>query len=190
MKKNILQYLSFLKDPKPRIFQKWKVHLLGLLAIIWLFPLISHAQNWGAEQKAPPLPPHLENYQNNFGSSIAIDGHYAVVGAPGNNARTGVAYVLWYNGSSWVQKAVLRPSDMDEYDRFSSSVSISGDQVVIVGSRGTSFNPSAHAYVFEKPEEGWSDMSETAKLSPSDGATYDDIFDWSVGISGNQVVVG
>jgi hypothetical protein len=45
------------------------------------------------------------------------------------------------------------------------------------------------AYVFVKPAGGWANMTETAKLTASDGAA-NDFFGNSVAISGDTVVVG
>ena len=50
-------------------------------------------------------------------------------------------------------------------------------------------NNSGSAYVFVKPSGGWSDATQTAKLTASDGATFDD-FGWSVSVSGDTIVVG
>ena len=44
------------------------------------------------------------------------------------------------------------------------------------------------AYVFAKPRGGWVNMTETAKLTPSDG-TVRDLFGRFVAISGDTVAV-
>jgi hypothetical protein len=62
------------------------------------------------------------------------------------------------------------------------SVSISGNVIVA----GTVVNA---AYVFVKPVSGWQNMTQTAKLTPSDGVEGD-FFGDSVAISGNVIVVG
>ncbi|MCH8343331.1 MAG: FG-GAP repeat protein [Planctomycetes bacterium] len=85
--------------------------------------------------------------------------------------------------------AKLTASDAALEDRFGHSVSISGGAVVIgayldddAGIR------SGSAYVFEKPRDGWVDMTETAKLTASDAAEFQ-WFGRSVSISGDFVVV-
>ena len=45
------------------------------------------------------------------------------------------------------------------------------------------------AYVFTEPASGWASMTQTAKLTASDGAAGDQ-FGCAVSISGNTVVVG
>ncbi|MCH8345108.1 MAG: FG-GAP repeat protein [Planctomycetes bacterium] len=73
---------------------------------------------------------------------------------------------------------------------FGFSVSISGD-VVVVGAYFDDDNgrDSGSAYVFVKPRGGWVSMTQTAKLTASDGAA-DDQFGNSVSISGDVAVVG
>jgi hypothetical protein len=86
----------------------------------------------------------------------------------------------------WVQLAELTASDGAAGDGFGSSVSISGNTVV-VGSPNSNSRRGV-AYVFEKPERGWANITQTAKLTAWDGA--DAKFGSSVAISGNTIVVG
>ena len=85
-----------------------------------------------------------------------------------------------------IQKAKLTASDGAADDYFG-SVSISGDTVV-VGAEGDDSDKGS-AYVFVKPSGGWSNMTQTAKLTASDGAEGDE-FGNSVSVSGDTVVVG
>ena len=80
----------------------------------------------------------------------------------------------------------LLPSDGAAYHDFGNSVAISDNQIV-VGTQGDDDNGSSSgsAYVFEKPSSGWANMTQTAKLLPSDGAR-NDYFGNSVAISGGQ----
>ena len=73
---------------------------------------------------------------------------------------------------------------------FGYSVAISGNQIV-VGAHLDNDNGiySGSAYVFKKPTSGWTNMTQTAKLLPSDGGA-EDRFGCAVAISGNQIVVG
>ncbi|MDX2361074.1 MAG: T9SS type A sorting domain-containing protein [Crocinitomicaceae bacterium] len=129
---------------------------------------------------------YASNLENNFGTSVAIDGDYAVIGAVGAYDRAGNAYVLYYNGTTWEKLAELTASDAVAIDLFGTAVSISGDVIAVGASRSSG---SGGVYVFEKPVSGWVDMTETAKLSPSNGASLD-YFGHSVGIDGDVVAVG
>ncbi len=50
-------------------------------------------------------------------------------------------------------------------------------------------NASGSAYVFQKPLGGWVDMTQTAKLTASEGAA-NDLFGHSVSNNGDVVVIG
>ncbi len=132
--------------------------------------------------------------ETRFGSAVAISGDTLVVGALGVNTGLGSAYVFVKPGGGWAnmaQTAKLTPSDGATNDDFGFSVAISGDALV-VGANGDAFgvnNQQGSAYVFAKPGGGWANMTQTAKLTASDGAAVD-AFGWSVAISGDTVLVG
>lgn len=134
-----------------------------------------------------------------FGNSVAISGDTIVVGAffdgdpgmfPWNPAipdESGSAYVFRYDGSSWVEEAKLRASDGAAFDMFGTSVSVSGDTVV-VGANGDDDNGAASgaAYVFRFDGAAW---VEEAKLTASDDAAGDR-FGSSVSVTGDMVAIG
>jgi uncharacterized protein (DUF2345 family) len=85
---------------------------------------------------------------------------------------------------SLTQLAELTASDSGGIGSgFGDAIAMSGDTIV-VGAPG-----AGAAYVFVKPASGWANMTQTAELTPSDGALALD-FGLSVGISGNTIVVG
>jgi hypothetical protein len=124
-----------------------------------------------------------------FGTSVAVSGDTAVVGALWFQA----AYVFEQPAGGWVdmtENAKLTASDGAPGEEFGVSVSVSGD-TALVGAHYDSDNGSrsGSAYVFEKPADGWHDMTETQKVTPSDGAA-DDRFGVSVSLSGDTALVG
>ena len=136
------------------------------------------------------LPPiyYSNNEDNYYGHSVAIDGNYAVVGTYGYEGRKGRAFVLYYNGTNWVTQAQLTASTANYSDDFGYSVSISGNTIV-VGAYGDDNNGTntGAVYVFNKPVNGWTDMTETVRLNASDGSNW---FGRFVSISGDNIVVG
>ena len=79
--------------------------------------------------------------QQAYGTSVAIDGDIAVVGAPGDSNEKGAAYVLRTTdgGATYVELAKLTASDRYSVageHRFGWSVAIEGNTVV-VGAPGT-----------------------------------------------------
>ena len=127
-----------------------------------------------------------------FGVSVSISGDTLVVGARNNNSN-GAAYLFERDAGGagyWGQVAKLTASDGAAYDYFGTAVSISGDTVVI-GADGDADSGygSGSAYLFERPVTGWADMTETAKLTASDGAEEDGL-GYSISVSGDTVIVG
>ncbi|MBL8692560.1 MAG: FG-GAP repeat protein [Planctomycetes bacterium] len=149
-----------------------------------------------------------------FGYSVAISGDTVVIGTPGEDSNatgvngsqfdnssidSGAAYVFVRNGLSWSQQAYVKPSNSGPLDNFGSSVAISGNTIV-VGSPGEdssstgvnnfqgvdSAGDSGAAYVFERIGTTWSQQAYL-KASNTDA---DDRFGYTVGISGDTIVVG
>lgn len=82
------------------------------------------------------------------------------------------------------QLAMLYSNDPVSIDFFGNSVDFSGDTVVV--GDNTKNGGDGAAYIFTRSGDTW---SQQAKLIPSDAATADN-FGYSVGISGDTVVVG
>ena len=75
-----------------------------------------------------------------FGTSVSIDGDYAIIGAPQNDdagSNSGSAYVFVRSGTTWTQQAKLTASDEATGDKFGWSVSISGDKAIVGAAQTT-----------------------------------------------------
>ncbi|MFZ0285493.1 MAG: FG-GAP repeat protein [Terriglobales bacterium] len=133
-----------------------------------------------------------------FGWSVSTGGNMIVVGSPfhavGANLGQGAAYVFVEPANGWTnmtQTAELVASDGSANAFFGSSVAISGNTIVVgAGSAAVNGNPhQGIAYVFVEPANGWQNMTQTAKLTASDGYVGDEL-GAAVAISGNTVVAG
>ena len=125
-----------------------------------------------------------------FGFSVAVSGDTAVIGSRNGDglvANSGSAYVFEKFGGLWSQTTKLTASDGTQFNEFGFSVALSGDTAVI-GAKGDDDRGTASgsAYVFEKIGALW---SQTAKLTASDGAQFDE-FGVSVALSGDTAVIG
>ena len=122
-----------------------------------------------------------------LGHSAAMSGDTIVVGKPEFGGDTlGAVYVFIKPASGWAdmtESAKLTASDVTRWLGY--SVAISGDTIV---AGAPDPNSSGAAYVFVKPASGWSNMTETAKLTVTNQTTYS--FGSSVSLSGNTLVVG
>lgn len=127
-----------------------------------------------------------------FGASVSISGNVVVVGAPGTNGFTGAVYVFVEPANGWqnmTQTAELRASDGRTQDSLGSSVSVSGNTIAAGAQKamiGANSQQGAE-YVFVEPTSGWVNMTQTAKLTASDGVAKDWL-GWTSGISGDTVV--
>ncbi len=126
------------------------------------------------------------------GASVSVSGNTVVAGAPGCSGCgfTGAAYVFTMPVNGWAnmtQTAKLTASDGAVNNQFGFAVSIDGNTIA-VGAHGDSKSRGA-VYVFVEPSGGWTDMTETAKLTGSDSKSGD-LLGRSVSISGGTVVAG
>ena len=121
-----------------------------------------------------------------FGTSVALDGDIAVIGASGDESSQGAAYVFNRIGSTWTQQAKLTASDGASSDYFGVSVALSG-YCALVGATGDDDlgSSSGSAYLFERA--GGTTWFQRAKLTASDGAS-DDFFGISVALTGSTEV--
>lgn len=158
-----------------------------LINLFLIFIIQVYSQNVNEIYKALPIP-YNETSNLEFGSSVAVDGNYAVVGACGYRKYQGCAYVFYKNGSDWEQVAKLTASDTDYSQRFGYDVDISGDNI-IVGVKSSSSSTVNKVYLFTRPQSGWTDMTETAKLTASDYDLYDK-FGYSLSISDDIIAIG
>ena len=132
-----------------------------------------------------------------FGSSVSIDGYYAIVGARLNDDKgsdAGTAYIFAPNDldpNNWDQMAKLNASDAAANDYFGASVAI-GAGHALVGAYGNDDNGSnsGSAYIFAPNEIDPNDWDQQAKLTASDAAA-NDYFGFSVAIGiGRRAIVG
>lgn len=125
-----------------------------------------------------------------FGNAVAISGDSVVVGAYFDDdagSSSGSAYVFVRSGSSWSQQFKLVASDEAAGDWFGYSVAISGDSIVVGAfNNDDAGSASGSAYVYFRSGSSW---SQQEKLTASDAA-FGDQFGYSVGISGDYVIVG
>ncbi|MBL7817304.1 MAG: T9SS type A sorting domain-containing protein [Saprospiraceae bacterium] len=148
-------------------------------------------------QEAKVVAPDRQTIDE-FGTSVAISGNYAIVGAKQGFRDTafisaGAAYIFKRTGTIWEQEAKIVASDRAAGDRFGHTVAISGDYA-IVGARNEGEDSSGRntlvsagsAYIFKRTGTGW---EQEAKIVASDremGA----LFGRSVAISGDYAIVG
>ncbi len=127
-----------------------------------------------------------------FGSFVAIDGDYVVVGAERDDSRgadAGAVYVFQRTeDNTWDSGIKLLAFDGAAGDRFGWSVAVGGDNIV-VGSlyEDTQGENAGAVYVFQ--QTGTNSWDAGIKLLAPDGVA-DNLFGFSVDIKGDYVIVG
>jgi hypothetical protein len=127
------------------------------------------------------------DYSDYFGSSVAIDGDRAIIGARSDDSpleAAGSAYVFTRSGGTFTQQQKLTASDAQLYAFFGNRVAIDGDTALVAAHRDAG-NKGA-AYVFTFSGTTW---SEQAKLTASDGVA-NDYFGNSLALLGDVALVG
>ena len=144
--------------------------------------------------------------EDQFGSSVAVQGNTIVVGArqesgdgsdPGDNSAeyAGAAYLFVRNGEAWTEQAYIKASSPEAYSNFGDSVALDGDTIVIGASQsGFEFNRLVErqqssygsVHIFTGNGSTWTQQAQLkeAKNEP------DNRFGRSVAIAGDTVVVG
>ena len=120
-----------------------------------------------------------------FGSSVALDGNVAVVGAHfegGAGFWAGAAYVFRHNGTQWVEEQKLTGGDTEAFDFFGAAVAVEND-VIVVGAPGDG-GETGSAYVFGYNGTTW---MEEQKLTLSETSLG---FGAPLSLDGNVLLVG
>lgn len=136
------------------------------------------------------LYPSYPEFNQHFGSALAVDGDTLAVGAesyPSAAVNHGAVYVFVRENGRWLEQALLTAADADVGDFMGRTVDISGD-VIVAGADGDDDlgNYSGAAYVFRRHGTLW---VREAKLRASDG-TPGDFFGVSVAVDGSTILVG
>jgi hypothetical protein len=129
-----------------------------------------------------------------YGSSVSIDGDYAVIGAPEYNIGAsqfkgtgpsghGIAVVCKSSGFDMQEIAFIRASDHDNGSKFGQSVSIDGEWIA-VGAYNQ--NDSGAVYLYKKPNTGWQDTVESQKIKSNTKSA----FGYAVDMQNDQLVIG
>ncbi len=163
---------------------------LILLLPILLFSIIINSQNWGEQILNQPN----QEAGNTFGFSVDIDGDYAVIGAPGENERTGSAHIYKKDvDGNWNYHQKIEAylgKHSDEY--FGYIVAIQGDYIFVSAPTDrlneVDFeNPAGSVMIYKKDANNlWTGVQ---RLHSSD-IRRGDYFGSDIAVDGDFLVVG
>jgi hypothetical protein len=138
---------------------------------------------WSVQQAL--LPTDAATATDEVGSSVALSGDTAVVGAAGKDSGRGAAYVFVRGGTTWTQQQKLSASDGARQDRFGASVAVSGDTIVVGATDAPHTSGPPAAYIYTRSGTSW---TETQKLVAKEATTS--ALGCSAAISGDTAVYG
>jgi len=133
------------------------------------------------------LPSAGGGIDHRFGTSVSVSGNRMVVGAPRyslNSIKHGAVYVFDFDGNKWNESQILTPFDGEENDEFGTSVSLSGNRLLIGAPRDN--NSTGTVFIYDFDGVSW---LFTEKLHANDGGVGDK-FGISVSLDGNRALIG
>jgi len=127
---------------------------------------------------------------DNFGTSVAISGNYAIVGSPRDFVGAymlGSAYIFERIAGTWIEvMKVSAPSNL-HMASFGASVSIHGDYIIIGAYRNGMWpDYNGAAYIYERIAGTWTYNTQLTASDPD----IDDYYGFSVSLSGDYAVIG
>jgi hypothetical protein len=150
----------------------------------YVFVPDSQGPSWTETLKLTPGDPQSDD---GFGSSIALSGSTAIVGAPGLAS----AYIFGFDPQGpipWTQVAKLMGDNTSPSSGFGMHVALTGDEAIVGDIEDDAMDEGA-AYVFARNQQAKNAWGRVAKLVASD-LRRDDFFGSSVAISGGTALVG
>lgn len=154
-----------------------------------------YTYNWNGDEWVfgQKIAPSDVSTTSAFGKTISISGTRMVIGASSDSStanQAGSAYTYTWNGTGWDFLEKLEPTvsvTTTEFHNFGSSVSISGDKMVI-GSQGSDHvvNSGGVIYTYQWGGSSWGSPTKSAYS----GLQVGDIYGASLALSGDKLVVG
>ncbi|MBF0346438.1 MAG: FG-GAP repeat protein, partial [Magnetococcales bacterium] len=175
-------------DANPGIYDTGSAYLFHKVDGVWTqqSKLLGSSQNW----------------YDDFGYSVAIDGNIALVSSPfydhSGYYDSGVVHVYERQADgNWNQVQILSAPELGNYDRFGLSLAVSGDTLVI-GMPGEDNVTSTQTYydsgailVYQRQSDGtWTHAAKLTGTLTADGGEGSSGFGTSVAIDGHTIVAG
>ncbi|MBK9754176.1 MAG: FG-GAP repeat protein [Nannocystis sp.] len=159
----------------------------GLGLVVGLVPVVAAAMVPVHAQQQPIVAP-VRGAGDQFGSAIAVDGDFAVIGAPTRTSvylGAGAFYLLQRSGDTWTVTLTYDELTTTSPNRaLGSSLAIRGD-LLAVGAPGASAVGQTYLYRYTRGL-GWTMATLLGSPLPTVGAR----FGAAVGVAQGQVLVG
>ncbi len=141
------------------------------------------ANGWVEHKKL--LPPDLTKAVN-FGFSVSIHGHNALVGAkdyPGVFFKQGAVFMYHFDGMDWKQNAFFDSSGGQKDDDFGYKVAVHANTAVVTASNP---NNSGFAHIFQNNGEEWNRIA----IKGMDFPSFYHVFGTGLDLQENEIFIG
>ena len=161
-----------------------KIYNLSLSTLLWLLSMHASASNLTETQK---IYASDSAQDGRFGSSIAIDGDIAVVGADKRASQIGSAYVFTQNNGQWIEQQQLIPNGVSINDGCGQTVAIHNNTIAIGCPRNDEGSTSdvGAVYMFEFNGTQWLETQKLNGPTRRGGGSFGESF-WRLIESGRQ----
>ncbi len=164
------------------------------------YVFVRPADGWTSTTEDAKLTASDAARTDQFGGAVSLHQDTVVVGAhwhdTADKGDTGAAYVFTKPTTGWAtatETAKLTASDASSNDALGISVSIEGTLILAGAYRdngpAAGTGDAGAAYLFSMPPGGWMDMTQSAKLTASEGAA-EAFFGRVLSISSNTALIG
>ena len=119
-----------------------------------------------------------------FGTSVALSGDNALVGADGLNLNQGTVYSFVRFGNDWLETVKLHVGNGSSNNRFGSSVSISGDYAIVGAPNRNGDTYQGAVYLFRRTGSTWFEVRFITDTAPYTQNGH------SVAISNGSFIIG
>lgn len=122
-----------------------------------------------------------------FGMSLAVDGDWALVGAPNKNDNTGVVYAFHLEGGTWTEVARLTGAEAGPDSRFGTSLALQDGEALIGAQTHNQFRGAAFRFALDATTNQWRQIE---LLSPQESADPGFQYGAAVAYNGDDEWIG
>jgi len=125
---------------------------------------------------------------DHFGVTVAIEDTIAVIGASDKSTifgqYSGQAYVFTYHDSVWIQRDILLPNDLVDFDFFGDKVAISNHRIMVSAS-AQGLTGTVYSFIYDG-----SNWTLEQKITPNATNLFNAQFGSSLFLDANRLLVG
>ena len=112
-----------------------------------------------------------------LGTSVALSGDQAIVGAPGRDESTGAVYIFTQPQGEWLAFGRLFPYDGGSQTQFGTSLSVRDDGLWVGAPGADTFQGAIYRYVWDAQGSTWGEVVKLRYPASTPGSGFAAVFD-------------